>query len=837
MNLKKYSTCLTIVLLLSFNLFSQADLVLYDNTIPQSSISKGDILPLTFSIANFGNVASDITHIDLFLNTGFLLDPPKKIGRVSLPNIAPNTYYELTYLHVISQNQDAGNYYIEMEIDPNNNVIETDNNNYFCISTSTSCVQVEILNSSNAFIKLPYPIIFIHGLVSDSNTWEDFKNYIQNQYGWSYGGRMDFCLNPDDNQSSTDNYNDFLEHSDFLDWQQINPGDFYVLNFDVNVNGALFQDDDWIPFNDDYSNQSAITKQGWAVDKAVNYIRNLTQTDKVILVGHSMGGLAAREYIQNPRNGEQFAAKLLTVGTPNGGSNFHINIIEDILGGVDSKSEALRDLRYQDMEFSGIYLNGGMENPLDDYHNNDINCNNFLGDDIIGLNQRSAPSDVNYSCIIGNFLNQGGDGVVSADKADLSEYLNPSPPFNSLYVEKYTVSSIHTSIHTSNHRVLVESLDEPTFYDLSYELVLNTINYGFITTPPVNHPILSPNDDIDFDDYVFTIDGEGIIDIEIFNIPVSGFAVFLLDANYNVLVELQGFGESNLQESLNLSAGTYYLEIAGISEEESYLNPYSFQVSYSPSSNLTPDFSSTEHDGCTPMIIYFDDESLGNPTSWNWSFPGGTPSSSTQSSPSVIYATPGIYDVSLTVSNSGGSQTVARTGYVRVGDKPVASFVANVQQDNVIFENQSSSGTIFTQYTWEFGDGTTYNGVATSHIYENAGTYTVRLTAENECGSHQTAQSITIEPISSINEIAAEMGLKVYPNPVNEYFTFEIDSEWQGVYELSLQNVVGQAVWSKVIRKSSEVFKGNINTEHLPAGSYFLSVKGEKIAVLKVIIQ
>ncbi|MGV3610089.1 MAG: M43 family zinc metalloprotease [Fluviicola sp.] len=44
-------------------------------------------------------------------------------------------------------------------------------------------------------------------------------------------------------------------------------------------------------------------------------------------------------------------------------------------------------------------------------------------------------------------------------------------------------------------------------------------------------------------------------------------------------------------------------------------------------------------------------------TSWSWNFPGGTPSTSTAQNPSVTYASPGWYNVTLTVTNSAGSNT------------------------------------------------------------------------------------------------------------------------------------------------------------------------------------
>ena len=44
----------------------------------------------------------------------------------------------------------------------------------------------------------------------------------------------------------------------------------------------------------------------------------------------------------------------------------------------------------------------------------------------------------------------------------------------------------------------------------------------------------------------------------------------------------------------------------------------------------------------------FTDLSSGNPTSWNWSFIGGTPNVSSIQNPTITYNTEGKYSVSLT---------------------------------------------------------------------------------------------------------------------------------------------------------------------------------------------
>jgi PKD repeat protein len=64
--------------------------------------------------------------------------------------------------------------------------------------------------------------------------------------------------------------------------------------------------------------------------------------------------------------------------------------------------------------------------------------------------------------------------------------------------------------------------------------------------------------------------------------------------------------------------------------------------------------------------VNFTDLSTNNPTSWSWSFQGGSPSSSSAQDPSVTYNTAGTYDVSLTAYNSAGNDTETKYNYITV---------------------------------------------------------------------------------------------------------------------------------------------------------------------------
>lgn len=69
---------------------------------------------------------------------------------------------------------------------------------------------------------------------------------------------------------------------------------------------------------------------------------------------------------------------------------------------------------------------------------------------------------------------------------------------------------------------------------------------------------------------------------------------------------------------------------------------------------------------CIGQTLTFSDLSFNGVTNYSWSFPGGTPSTSTQPAPTITYNSPGLHNVSLTVSNGSGSLPVTKQQYVTV---------------------------------------------------------------------------------------------------------------------------------------------------------------------------
>lgn len=78
------------------------------------------------------------------------------------------------------------------------------------------------------------------------------------------------------------------------------------------------------------------------------------------------------------------------------------------------------------------------------------------------------------------------------------------------------------------------------------------------------------------------------------------------------------------------------------------------------------DFTTEENTFCEGETITFTDLSFNGVTSWEWTFEGGDANSTEISNPEVAYLTPGTYDVTLTVSNDNGSETVTKTNFINV---------------------------------------------------------------------------------------------------------------------------------------------------------------------------
>ena len=159
--------------------------------------------------------------------------------------------------------------------------------------------------------------------------------------------------------------------------------------------------------------------------------------------------------------------------------------------------------------------------------------------------------------------------------------------------------------------------------------------------------------------------------------------------------------------------------------------------------------SSQPTTGCPGLSVTYTSTSLLNPTSLSWSFPGGTPATSTDANPVVTYAAAGRFAVLLTAANANGTAARTDTGYVVVyGRAPQvavsASRTAVCPGTSVTFTSTTAycPGT----YAWTFPGGTPATSADPNPTvtYANAGTYTATLVVSNASGSTTVTQPVEV---------------------------------------------------------------------------------------------
>ncbi len=374
----------------------------------------------------------------------------------------------------------------------------------------------------------PYPILFVHGLASSADVWKESQEGLS-VFGrlrsrWGEAQQFRVNLNADNNDEECS-----LSEDVRFGTESLSDGNLFAMDFDYDQAGSP------------YSDESAIVKQGKALSRAISEVLMATGEEKVVLVGHSMGGLAIREYLQRRGPGGEprwwvdsglesghRVARVVTVGTPHYGTNTDFADIVSPFSKSEAdtartqgqvpafpfNSEAIRDLRrsyeYPSSEEQGRYLYGGREgwpvSSLTGWSNTDVNCDGTEDDVITGINEvglssleMPLPKDISYTWVTSdctggpNLVQQcsdagpKGDGVVKLANQYLKTESGGSYPggiSDTLLISKY-----HT-YETGDVTGILRGIDEPGRRDLAYSLPTDqpegTYIDGYFTAPPID---------------------------------------------------------------------------------------------------------------------------------------------------------------------------------------------------------------------------------------------------------------------------------------------------------------------------------------------------------------
>jgi len=389
-----------------------------------------------------------------------------------------------------------------------------------------------------------YPILFIHGWTGDYTSWDPL--YTDADFMSAWGGlsdRYDAVLNATTQSNAYGADGTPLNADDDALFQFVNqpndllPGCIYAIDFDwfwnldqtnplLNLNNP--------PSGESDSNSSSIEKQGWAVGQAITAILQANPLkEKVILAGHSMGGLAGREYLQRFENGSHTwwvdpsdpvdghkVAKLVTTGTPHRGSNASLGNLGSIFS-FDEQSEAVRDLRFsystgilsprdpapylfygpEDDNVDASYFKSGDVDCDGDYDTNLISSLNVEGivnpwDGTYDNPSMPLPVNVKYSYYTSYSAQDitllqfnGGDGIVADERqwiytggdGSTGDFQSgnsiPAPSDGVDYRLSDRVHSADNVFHTSQTGDvddLLRVLDEPDYPVFAYEVMIGT---------------------------------------------------------------------------------------------------------------------------------------------------------------------------------------------------------------------------------------------------------------------------------------------------------------------------------------------------------------------------
>jgi PKD repeat protein len=243
--------------------------------------------------------------------------------------------------------------------------------------------------------------------------------------------------------------------------------------------------------------------------------------------------------------------------------------------------------------------------------------------------------------------------------------------------------------------------------------------------------------------------------------------------------------------------------------------------------------------------IYFYDLSTMNIVSWNWSFPGGTPSTSIYPYQSVAYPAAGTYTAYLTVMNQSGV-TCSYSNTVNVGSNcsnTLAYFTMSPTATPHVWNVVNlSTGAPPVSYSWNWGDGSALStGANPTHTYAQAGWYNICLTISdaNGCGSSyctfdslyklyapETVISVYVTYPAGVNDISSlDEEFSIYPNPASGRITINIPRN----ATIEVLNLEGQMI--RTICNAKE--QTTIDLTDVSSGVYIIKVRTDKEIAFK----
>lgn len=352
--------------------------------------------------------------------------------------------------------------------------------------------------------------------------------------------------------------------------------------------------------------------------------------------------------------------------------------------------------------------------------------------------------------------------------------------------------------------------------DIAYDIALDNQDNCFITGyVNAGYPVIFGEDTIQLvseysDIFIAKCDSNG----EWQWLSVSGGSSW--DVSYGIVVKgCNSFVTGYF--TLNVDFDSIPLTASGVNSD-------AFIAEYSDCSTSSIAFSVSDQVICEKFCVNFSDQSLDSPSSWEWLFPGGSPSSSSDQNPSnICYNSPGSYDVTLITTTANGSDTLVMQDYIVVNPTPPMPVITQVGY--VLNSSEASS------YQWQLNAENIPGATDQSYTVSQSGLYTVIVGDLLGC-INSASVAVTI---SGVDEITDSF-ISLSPNPSNGNFTLVMGQRISTQISINIVNSIGQIVFASEETNLSGSFTKDIHLNIVPTGFYIVEVKSRNGYLTKKIL-
>jgi len=240
--------------------------------------------------------------------------------------------------------------------------------------------------------------------------------------------------------------------------------------------------------------------------------------------------------------------------------------------------------------------------------------------------------------------------------------------------------------------------------------------------------------------------------------------------------------------------------------------------------SCTASFTASATTACTGQAVTFTSLSTGSNLSYNWSFPGGTPATSTTANPVIIYNNTGVFNVQLIVSNSSWSDTLIKTNYISVAVSPATPVIS---ANGFTLTSNSAAGN-----QWYLNGTAIASATGQAHTATQSGWYDDIVT-QSGCSS-DTSNRIYL--VMTGEEESAGPRLAVTPVPNHGVFKVAVAGLEKIQYSISIRNDLGTVVYHSTSIPENGTLVAEINLKSSSPGVYLLEFKSVKTYIIRKIL-